>query len=227
MRSYLFFSRLSALFYALVLSCAVQAAESVYDLPSSEVAIQARRYQMNHSVLVSAGYMPTDSFNRGYPLTGAYRYALASYLTLEGSFSWVLNQKTSLEDEFNALNVQVQNIGLGGVLDYPRQIYMLGVHYSPMYSKSLLFNSQLVYSETSLFLGTGSLNFNQVGYKVMLAPGISTRLYMGPKTALVGYFRDYFYSDDQRGITGIIDFGVGFEYKLNSERSSSEKTTAN
>lgn len=186
--------------------------KSVYDLPSSQVAIQPRKYEMNHSALVSAGYIPTDSFNRGFTFTGAYRYALVSYFTLEGSYIWVANQKTSLEGELRNTGVTVENVGLGGVLDYPRQIYMVGVHYAPMYSKNLLFNSKLVYSETSLFLGLGSINFNQVGYKAMAAPGLATRIYLGPKSAVIGYFRDFFYMDDKRGVVGIIDFGLGFEY---------------
>ncbi len=187
---------------------------TVYDLPEP-VAIQGRKYQMSQSLLVTAGYLPSDSFNKGFTITAGYKLAFTPYLTWEIlSFGYIINRETQLKKDLLALNVGVQNIGLGGVLDYPRQIYMTGLHYSPMYSKSLLFNSKLVYSETSVFLGTGTLNFNQVGHKPMLAPGVTWRMYMGPRSAVTAYFRDYFYMDDNTGITGIIDFGLGFEFKF-------------
>ena len=50
----------------------------------------------------------------------------------------------------------------------------------------------------------------------MDAPGLSTRIYLSPTTALNGYFRDYFFLDDERGLTTIIDFGIGLEYRFGS-----------
>lgn len=188
--------------------------ESLYDLPPA-VAIQSRQYEMKHSVLGTVGYIPTDSFNRGFTFTGAYRYGLTNYLSWEVlSFTHVFNRETQVKKDLFNLGVQVENVGLGGVLDYPRQIYMTGIHYSPMYSKSLFFNSKLVYSETSLFFGIGSLNFNQVGFKPMIAPGASARFYLSPDWAVSLYFRNYYYQDDNVGINGILDFGIGFEYRI-------------
>lgn len=199
---------------------------SIYDLPSSQVAIQPRKYEMSSSFLLSAGYMPADSFNRGVTLGASVRQALSAYFTLEGTFVYVYNQTTSLQNDLNTAGVTVQNASLGGVLDYPKQIYLIGLHYAPFYSKSLLFNSKLIYSEDSFFLGVGSLNFNQVGSRAMIAPGLASRFYIGASTAIVGYFRDYFYSDDHRGVIGIVDFGIAFEYKLGGGRSSEREGPA-
>ena len=186
----------------------------LYDLPPA-VAIQPRKYEMKHSLMATSGYIPTDSFNRGYTFAAAYRYGIAKYLTWDVlSFTHVVNQETQLKNDIQKLNIVVTNVGLGGVLDYPRQIYMTGLHYAPMYSKSLLFNRVLTYSETSLFLGVGSINFNKVGYKPMVVPGLSARFYVSTSSAVTAHFRDYFYQDDNTGITGIMDFGIGFEFKF-------------
>jgi outer membrane beta-barrel protein len=187
------------------------AARDPYDLPE-QVAIQGRKYQMNHSIFGSAGYMPIDSFNRAFSFSGGYRYAIRPWLTWEVlSYTQVANSQTQLKKDLEALNLDVKNVGLGGVFDWPKQIYMTGIHYAPYYSKSLMFNSTLVYSETSVFLGAGSLNFNLTGQKPMIAPGLATRMYIGKSFAFNAYFRDYFYKDDNTGITGIFDFGVGLE----------------
>lgn len=191
----------------------------IYDLPAT-VAIQPRKYEMPKSLAISAGYMPVDSFNHAFSFSGAYRYAVTGYLTWEViSFTYVMNQETDLKHQLQDLGnqnvgINIRNVGLGGVLDYPRQVYMTGIHYAPAYSKSLLFNSKVTYSETSFFLGVGALNFNQIGYKSMIAPGLTSRFYMTPGTALIGYFRDFFYKDDVLGLTGILDFGLGLEFKF-------------
>ena len=183
-----------------------------YDLPQP-VAIQNRKYSMDQSLFLSAGYLPSDSFNKGYSFAGGYRHALTSYLTWEViSFAQIANHETQLKHDLLALNIDVTNVGLGGRLDYPKQIIMTGMHYSPFYSKSLALNSTLVYSETSIFLGAGTVNFNATGAKPMIAPGLASRMYLSPNTALNLYFRDYFYKDDAAGVTGIIDFGFGLEF---------------
>jgi len=185
---------------------------SIYDLPKA-VAIQPRKYDLQQSLLGTIGYIPTDSFNRGYTFTAAYRYGFANTFVWEVfSFTYVLNQATQLKDQIEGIaqgssQVQIQNVGLGGVLDYPRQIYMTGIHYSPIYSKNLLFNSKLSYSEFSLFLGTGSLNFNSTGYKPMIAPGLAARFYISPDYSVAG-------------LTGIMDFGIGFEMRFGGDKKS-------
>ena len=207
----------SAIFIGLMLplgflDVAAAAGRDPYDLPEP-VAIQHRKYQMTDSLFLNAGYIPTDSFNRGYTFATGYRVALRPWLNWEVlNYTQVANHETQLKHDLENLNLKVENIGLGGNFDWPKQIYMTGFHYSPFYSKSLMFNSSLVYSETSLFLGAGAIMFNTVGAKPMIAPGIATRMYISESFAFNAYFRDYFYKDDALGINGIIDFGIGLEF---------------
>lgn len=203
---------------------AAAAPRDPYDLPE-QVAIQSRKYQMNHSIFGNVGYMPIDSFNRAFSFAGGYRYAIRPWLTWEVlNYTQVANSETQLKKDLEALNLDVKNVGLGGVFDWPKQIYMTGLHYAPYYSKSLMFNSTLVYSESTIFLGVGSLNFNLTGQKPMIAPGISTRMYIGTNWAFNAYFRDYFYKDENTGITGIFDFGIGLEYGFGGGSSRADST---
>jgi outer membrane beta-barrel protein len=204
---------LSFLFLAPV-TVAARTAGDVYDVPEA-VAIQGRKYQMDQTIRIGTGYMPIDSFNRGYPLSGAYRYQLTPYLTWEVlEYTQVINTETKTKRSLQNLGINVENVGLGGKLDFPKQIYMTGINYSPMYSKNLLFNSRLFYSETNLYLGLGAVIFNSVGSKPAIAPGLEWRLYLSPRVAMNLFVKDFFYLDNSIGINGILSFGLGFEFRF-------------
>lgn len=186
----------------------------VFDLPQA-VAIQGRQNVIDQSLSLNVGHIPTDSFNRGFPISLAYTYYFEPYLGWEVfHFAYNFNQETKLKSDFLALNVAVENIGFGGVLDYPRNIISTGLVYTPLYSKSLLFNKSLVFSETSLYAGVGSLVLNRVGHSPMLALGIQGRLYLSPKSAFRWYLREYIFKDLNLGVTLMTDLGVGLEIQF-------------
>ena len=209
----------------LVMAPQASAKPDLYDMPEP-VAIQGRRYQIDQSFRVALGYSPIDSFNRGYPLSVAYRYQLSPYLTWEViDYSQILHSETKTKRDLQNLGINVTNVGLGGVLDYPVRSVLTGFNYSPIYSKNLLFNKTLLYSETNLYLGVGALIFNAVGLKPCLVPGLDWRLYITPKTAMSLYIRDQFYSDSSIGFNGILSFGIGFEFKFHLTGSSNESAS--
>jgi outer membrane beta-barrel protein len=188
--------------------------QDVFDLPQA-VAIQGRENVIDQSLALNVGHIPTDSFNRGFPVSLDYTYYFKPYLGWEVvHFAYNFNQETKLKNDFLALNVAVENIGFGGVLDYPKNIISSGLVYTPLYSKSLLFNRTLVFSETSLYAGVGSLVLNRVGHTPMLALGIQGRLYLSPKSAFRWYLREYIFKDLNLGVTLMTDLGIGFELQF-------------
>lgn len=202
--------------------------KSVYDLPLP-IAMQSRRYEMPNSILASVGYMPVDAFNRGFPIAAAYRHKLTDYLTWEAlSFSYNVNQDTTLKSDLKGLKgalaargQSLNDVGIGGKMDYPAMIAMTGLLFSPIYSKNLFFNSIQVYNETGIYFGAGMINFNEIGALPTIVPGLSSRFYLSRNSAVNGYFRDYFFVDDRRGVTGFIDFGFAYEYRFGGDSSDS------
>lgn len=196
----------------------------VYDLPTP-VAIQGRTNNIDRSLSLNVGYIPSDSFNRGFPISLGYSYYFKPYLAWEVfNFTYNINRETQLKQDFRNLGVAVQNIGFGGILDYPKNIIVSGIVYTPLYGKSLLFNKSLVHSETSFYLGAGSIVFNQVGHIPTLVPGLQGRYFISPKSALRYYLRQYFFKDEQLGLTGITEIGLGYEFQFDffSKKSSSD-----
>lgn len=197
----------------------------VYDLPTP-VAIQGRTNNIDQSISLNVGYIPSDSFNRGFPVSLGYSFYFKPYLAWEVvNYTYNINRETQLKQDFKNLGVAVQNIGFGGVLDYPKNIIVSGIVYTPLYGKSLLFNKSLVHSETSFYLGAGSIVFNQVGHIPTVVPGIQGRYFVSPKSAFRYYLRQYFFKDEQLGLTGITEIGVGYEFQFDffSKRSSSDE----
>lgn len=195
-----------------------QAAEQrrdIYDLPTP-VAIEGRSNKIDESLSLSLGYIPTDSFNRGFPLALNYSYYFKPYIAWEVlSFGYNFNYETQLKKDFRNLNVGVQNLGLGGQIDYPKNIIMTGIVYTPLYGKSLLFNKSLLHSEMSFYLGAGSMVFATVGHIPTIAPGIQGRLFISPRSAFRYYLRQLFFVDKQLGLTAITDIGIGYEFQIN------------
>ncbi len=198
------------------------AKRDVYDLPTP-VAIQGRTNNIDQSISLNLGYIPTDSFNRGFPLSLNYAYYFRPFLAWEVfSFGYNFNRETQLKQDFRNLGVAVQNLGFGGQIDFPQNIIMSGIVYTPLYGKSLLFNKSLVHSETSFYLGAGSLVFSKVGHVPAIAPGLQGRYFLSQKTALRYYLRQFFFNDSQLGLTGITDIGLGIEtqFELFGRKSS-------
>lgn len=216
-RSVLLFSALLGLLATVVVFSAFaddDRKRDVYDLPAP-VAIQGRTNKIDESVSLNIGYLPSDSFNRGFPISGQYTYYFKPYFAWEVvSYSHNINRETQLKSDLAALKVNVQNVGFGGVIDYPKSIILTGIVYTPLYSKSLLFNKTLLHSETSFYMGAGALMFNQVGSVPTFVPGIQGRYFISPRTAARLYLREYFFNDSNLGLTGITEIGVGFEMQF-------------
>lgn len=197
----------------------------VYDLPTP-VAIQGRTNSIDQSLAFSAGYILSDSFNRGFPLTVGYSFYFTSYLAWEvASYSYNINSETKVKQDLRNSGVDTSTIGIGGQLDFPKNIITTGIVYTPFYGKSLLFNKTLVHSETSFFLGAGSISFNQTSSAPTIAPGIQGRYFLSKQSALRYYLRQYFYKDPVQGFGGITELGVGYEFQLNlfSKNTSSDE----
>ncbi|MDX9730474.1 MAG: hypothetical protein RBT63_01770 [Bdellovibrionales bacterium] len=196
----------------------------VYDLPTP-VAIQGRTNNIDQGIALNLGHIPTDSFNRGFPLSMSYTFYFKPYFAWEVlSFAYNFNRETQLKNDFLNLGVAVQNIGFGGALDFPKNIILTGVVYTPLYSKSLLFNKSLVHSETSFYMGAGTLVFEKVGHVPTFVPGIQGRYFLTPRSAMKYYLRQYLFNDTQLGLTGMTEVGLGFEFQfeLFSKRSLGE-----
>ncbi len=197
----------------------------VYDLPTP-VAIQGRTHNIDQSLSLNAGYILSDSLNRGFPISASFSFYFRPYVAWEVvSYSYNINGETKLRQDLKDLGLDAATSTIRGYFDFPKSTILTGVTYTPFYGKSLMFNRSLVHNETSLYLGAGSISFSLSGSVPVIAPGIQGRYFLSNSSALRLYLRQYLFKDPVRGLTGITDMGIGFETGLDlfSKNSSNDE----
>ena len=183
-------------------SYAKKMSSKVYDLPDL-VAIQDRDYFLDNDVTINLGWLPSDAFNK-YLVAGlSFTYHFSDYLAWEvinAQYALVFETdlKNSLEENFP---LEVENVGFEGVLDKITFIATTAILYTPMYSKSLLFNSSLFKSETSFLAQVGIANFEINQSRPLFGAGFIFRVITAKDQSIKFDFRQSFYLEEDRGLT--------------------------
>ncbi len=187
----------------------------VYDLPEL-VAVQNRTYFLTHGLTAQVGALPTDAFNKAVTVGGSYTTYFRDYLGWEIiNFNYAFNHETDLKkDLFRNFRAEVVNVGFGGVLDYVDYYVTTGLHYTPLYNKSLLFNRKVVRSETSLVVGAGGAKFHATGWRPVLSVGALFRFFTSANKSIVFDIREHGYFEQDRGIQGLFAISVGYTWQL-------------
>ncbi|MEO0336461.1 MAG: hypothetical protein AAF202_08705, partial [Pseudomonadota bacterium] len=82
-----------------------------YDLPKV-VAIQDRPYYNDNDITLQLGWLPSDAFNKGFSGGLTYTYYFKDYLAWEVvNANYVINQETSLNNEFENHNIDIESEG--------------------------------------------------------------------------------------------------------------------
>jgi len=193
----------------------------VYDLPKL-TAIQNREYYLDHGIIFRLGVLPMDAFNKGLIAGASYTYYFTDYIGWEVlDFNYSSNSETNLKKDLTEnFQVQVQNKGLDGVLDYVDYYVTSNLVYTPFYSKNLLFNKSVVHSETSFVFGGGVAKYHATGFKSLVGIGIIARYFTSRKTSWVFEARDNLYFDKAAGTTSILSLSIGYSFQLGSGRES-------
>ncbi len=186
-----------------------------YDIPKL-TAVQNRPYYLNEDLSIEVGFLPSDAFNKGYSFGAAYTHYFSEYLGWEVvNANYVFNAPTSLKNDLlNNFDAQVQNVGFNGVLDYITYYVTSNLVYTPLYTKSLLFNRTLVRGETSFVAGAGGANFAASGIKALVSLGFYLRFFTSTSQSIKLDFRDNVYFEQGLGAVNAFSIGIGYSIQL-------------
>ena len=198
------------------LAIAKKPPEDFYDLPKV-VAVQNRPYYSNKDLTFQLGWLPSDAFNKGYSAGASFTAYFLDYLGWEVlNANYVVNSETSLKGEFEKLNINVQNQGFSGALDYMRYYALSSLVYTPFYNKSLLFNDKVVHGNTSIVVGAGVAGFNETGSRLMVSAGLVLKFFTKDNRAWKFDFRNNVYFEETLGPVYAMSIGVGYSFELGS-----------
>ena len=177
------------------------------------VAIQNKSNYLDGDLSFHLGVLPSDAFNKGITYGVSYTSFINQYKAWEVvNFQGNVNFETSLKKEFEDLNIVVTNTALEGKLDPISFIATSNYVYTPFYSKSLLFNTSVVNSETSFLAGVGAVKFQTTGYQPLVNIGMYSRYFTDIGRSWKFDFR-WFFHRDTAGSLGNFLF-IGFSYSM-------------
>lgn len=196
-------------------------ASSQYDLPKV-VAVQNRAYQVKNELTLQGGYLPTDAFNKGFPIGASYTHFFSDY------FGWeVINANYSFNSETNLKNdlqdccqLQVENVGFDGVLDYIEWYAITSLVYTPLYTKALLFNKEIIRGEISFVAGGGSAKFKATGAKALFSAGLYVRFFSRENRSWKFDFRNNVYFENSLGAVNAMSLMVGYAFHFGAKAPS-------
>ncbi len=194
-------------------SAFAQTPSDVYDLPKV-VAVQNRAYQVNSELTLQGGYLPSDAFNKGLVLGSSYTYFFSDYLGWEViDANYVINSPTGLKsDLLDCCNVDVQNAGFDGVLDYMQWYVLTNFVYTPLYTKALLFNKDVIRGEISFVGGAGGAKFADSGLRPLISLGIYLRFFTKDDRSWKFDFRNNIYVEESLGAVNSLSLIVGYAW---------------
>lgn len=192
-----------------------EAPANAYDLPDI-VAVQNRAYTVQRDLSLQAGYLPSDAFNKGYTIGASYTHFFTSYLGWEViNANYSFNDPTDLkEDLLDCCELQVQNNGFDGALDYVQWYALTNIVYTPLYTKALLFNQSLVYGEISFVGGAGVAKFKETGERLLVSAGFYLRYFKSAERSWKFEFRDNVYFEKSLGAVNAMSLMISYSFHL-------------
>jgi outer membrane beta-barrel protein len=183
----------------------------IYDVPKV-VAVQKRTYLLNKEITAQVGYLPLDPFTR--------------YVSVGGAFTWYLTDYAGWEviNGFYAASIPSglrDQVVPGLTLPYDSLSFIAtsNIVFTPFYTKNLLFNSSIVYGETSIVGGVGTGGFSS-GNKLCIDVGIVQRYFTGEATSIKLDIRDYiFLSSETRNQ---LSFAISFAYNFGAKSDNKD-----
>ncbi|MGE3387670.1 MAG: outer membrane beta-barrel domain-containing protein [Bdellovibrionales bacterium] len=196
-----------------------QTPSQVYDLPKV-VAVQNRAFQVPREFALQLGYLPSDAFNKGYAIGGAYTHFFNDYFGWEVlNASYVINSETNLKkDLLGCCSVDVENVGFGGALDYIEWYALTSVVYTPLYTKSLLFNKKIVHGEISFLGGAGGVKFHETGMRSLVSLGFYVRFFLRPERSWKFEFRDHIYFEKSLGAVNAMALMLSYSFHFGTDK---------
>lgn len=180
-----------------------------FDLPQV-VAVENKKYNPWKDATVQVGVLPLDAFYKAISVGGSYTYSYTSFMSWEVvNANFAFKQDTDLKKNLLELDVKTK-----GLLDSVKYYITSNVVYTPIYSKNLLFNKDVMYGEWSFVGGGGIVGYNSEEVALLAGGGLVARFFKDESTSYKMDGRLYYQTAPGKSSDFILMLNVGMSFEL-------------
>lgn len=191
------------------------APSEAFDAPKV-VAVEPRMFSPQHDVTAQLSILPLDAFYKGFAAGVSYTYSGSS------AWSWeIVNANLNSKSDTNLKRDLTEkfNVRPQGILDHVTWYGTTNAIYTPIYSKNLLFNKDLLYGSSSFVFGGGMVGFSGGDTAALLGGGAIIRVFHSPRRSSKFDFRLYMHTASGKSSDMILLLTYGLSFELGSGAS--------
>lgn len=187
-------------------------AASTTDYQAPEIsAVEKKKYSPQKDLSAKLGVLPLDAFYKAVSLGVAYTKNFESYWGWE-----IINADVAFTQDTGLKKDLLQNYSVKpqGILEYPKYTVSTNFVYTPMYTKNLLRNIDVVHSEVSLVGGGGMVAFNSGDTAPMVGGGFIMRYYSSQKLSYKFDTRLYYTTATGKSSNFLLNIGFALAFEF-------------
>lgn len=188
--------------------------EDIFAIPKT-YAVQNRKYTLNNQLTAHFGYMPMDSFTKGVVFGASYTKYFSDFTGWEVlNANYVMDITTGLKDDL-LKNFQADP---GLIPDFPEWYVTTNLVYTPVYTKNLFFNSDVVWGDLSFVGGGGVASYQRDGVKPLVDIGLMLRFFYSEKSSIKLDIRENlpFLSS---GVEPFLTINIAYSYQIGGNKN--------
>lgn len=201
-----------------LLSFSGLAKADIFDAPKVQTVLQ-KKYDIKNDITAEFAYLPKDPYAKYVGFGASYTRTFSDFTSWE-----VVNALYTLELTAG-LKKQIIEYGQGlytpDMFSSQRFLVTSNIVFSPVYTKNLLFNSSIVYSQFCFAMGAGIANFN-IGTVPVIDAGLIFRFFLSPKNSFKFDIRYNKFLSTSSAITDNYTVILGYSFNLNPPSKEDE-----
>lgn len=184
--------------------------QNIYDSPKI-VAVEPRTYNPKYDLTAQLSVLPLDAFYKGFAMGVNYTHSMSS------AWSWeVVNFNVNSKSDTGLRQDLIDNFAAApkGYLDHIAWYATTSAVYTPIYSKNLLFNDQILYGSFSFVASGGFVTFASGDTAPLFGGGVILRVFHSPKYSSKFDGRLYAHTSSGKSsdLVMMITYGLSFEF---------------
>lgn len=203
-----------SILFASLTSVAQEAKETdPFDLPQV-MAVENKKFNPWKDITLQLGVLPLDAFYKAITVGASYTHSYNSFLSWEViNANYAFEQDTNLKKDLLEIASVQPKLLENGILDSVKYYATTHVVYTPIYSKNLLFNKDVMYGEWSFVGGGGLVGYMSEETALMIGGGLVARFFKSESLSYKMDGRLYYQTAPNKStdLLLMLNLGVSFE----------------